>query len=60
MKKILSVHCSLPTESIAHLLNSCKKFKNFRSRRHNRIVSKISDFIKHSNTGFQVYENKMA
>ena len=34
------------TESIAHLLNGCfPTFKNYYSRRHNRIVNKISEFI---------------
>ena len=52
--------CSHSTESIAHVLNSCKIFKNFRSRRHDRIVSKIHNFIRDSNTRFQMYENKLA
>ena len=51
--------CTHPTESVAHLLNSCTRFTNFRSRRHDRIVSKINQFIK-NNTDFTTYENKMA
>ena len=50
--------CHHPCESMAHLLSSCPKFKNFRSRRHDRIVSKLYDFIK-SNSEFNVYENKL-
>lgn len=52
--------CHHPSESMAHLLNSCQKFKNFRSRRHDRIVSKLCDFIKQGNSAFEVHENKMA
>ena len=53
------VLCSHPTESMAHLLNSCTRFKNFRSRRHDRLVSKIHQFVK-DNTEYDIYENKMA
>ena len=52
--------CHHPSESMAHLLNSCQKFKNFRSRRHDRIVSKLCDFIKQGNSAFEVHENKLA
>ena len=51
--------CSHPTESMAHLLNSCKRFRNFRTRRHDRIVSKIAQFIG-NNSIFETHENKMA
>ena len=51
--------CGHSTESMAHMLNSCVKFKNFRSRRHDRIVSKIVNFITKCNVEFLVYENKM-
>ena len=51
--------CLHPTESMAHLLNSCKKFKSFRTRRHDRIVSKITQFIRNNST-FDTHENKMA
>lgn len=50
--------CHHPSESMAHLLNSCPKFKNFRSRRHDRLVSKLFDFIK-GNSQFDVFENKL-
>lgn len=34
------------TESMAHLLNGCfATFKNYYSRRHNRIVNKVAEFI---------------
>ena len=51
--------CQSPTESMAHLLNSCKTFKNFRTRRHDRIVSKIACFI-NRNSEFCTHENKAA
>ena len=33
--------CHQHTESIAHLMNGCKEFHNFYSRRHNRIADKL-------------------
>ena len=52
--------CRHPSESIAHLLNSCRRFQNFRSRRHDRLVSKLCEFIKSGQHDCEVHENKMA
>ena len=38
--------CHSDTVSVAHLLNSFNKFKNFYSRHHNRSANKIAEFIK--------------
>ena len=52
--------CGHQSESMAHLLNSCIRFKNFRSRRHDRIVSKLCQFVRQSNNDFVVHENKLS
>ena len=53
--------CSHATESMAHVLNSCKVFNNYYSRRHDRIVSKIFSFLeKLIDDDFVIYSEKMA
>ena len=47
-------------ESMAHLLNGCLTFKNFYSRRHNRIVNKIAEFIVESNHRLRIVVDKCA
>ena len=37
--------CRNHTESMAHLMNGCHEFRNFYSRRHNRIADKVEDVI---------------
>ena len=47
------------SESMAHVLNGCfRVFKNFYSRRHNRIVNKIGDFINSSSDDRVVHIDK--
>ena len=47
------------TESIAHLLNGClNTFGNFYSRRHNRVVEKISELLKECHNRYRIYNEK--
>ena len=46
--------CHQHTESVAHLMNGCREFHNFYSRRHNRIADKIFEVISGSLSGFQL------
>ena len=51
--------CNYKTESIAHVLNGCMKvFKNFYSRRHDRIVDKIHSVIKDLDLNCESFNNK--
>ena len=53
--------CKHATESMAHVLNGCKQFQNYYSRRHNRIVSSIFNFLKqYCIDGFSIQTEKMA
>ena len=50
-------HC---TESMAHLLNGCQTgFKNFYSKRHDRIVDYIFEKIKKIDRRYKAYKNKL-
>ena len=51
--------CRSHTESMAHLMNGCHEFRNFYSRRHNRIADKIEDVLSQSNRRLRVYSNKL-
>ena len=51
--------CRNHTESMAHLMNGCHEFRNFYSRRHNRIADKVEDVISQSNRRLRVYSNKL-
>ena len=49
------------TESMAHLLNGCScidTFGNFYSRRHNRVVNIIAEFLSRSVSGYRIYVEK--
>ena len=47
------------TESIAHLLNGCfPTFKNYYSRRHNRIMNKISEYLSKIRSDAMVHVDK--
>ena len=49
----------LHTESMAHVLNGCiHHFKNYYSRRHDRIVEIISNFIKESIRRYRIHIEK--
>ena len=49
----------LHTESMAHVLNGCiHHFKNYYSRRHDRIVEIISNFIKESIRRYRIHIDK--
>ena len=49
------------TESMAHLLNGCfPTFKNYYSRRHNRLVNKISEFITNIRSDARVHVDKLS
>ena len=51
--------CNHVTESVAHLLNGCQNtFKNFYSRRHDRIVNKLFEEIKNIDKNFELHNNK--
>ena len=51
--------CFRKTESIAHVMNSCKEFQNFYSRHHDRIVTETCRIIKENRLRDRVYENKL-
>ena len=53
-------YCHRHTESVAHLLNGCNEFKKFYSRRHDRIVNKITEFIKENNPRTRISSNLLA
>ena len=51
--------CNNVTESIAHLLNGCQPtFKNFYSRRHDRIVDKLFEEFKNIDQNYEMHNNK--
>ena len=51
--------CNHITESMAHLLNGCQPtFKNFYSRRHDRIVDKLADELKNIDPEYELFNNK--
>ena len=52
--------CNHNIESIAHLMSSCRKFKDLYSRRHDRIVNTVSEKIRKSNPTSHLFVNKMA
>ena len=52
--------CNHNIESVAHLMSSCRKFKDLYSRRHDRIVSTVSEKIQKSNPASHLFVNKMA
>ena len=52
--------CNHNVESVAHLMSSCRKFKDLYSRRHDRIVSTVSEQIQNSNPASLLFVNKMA
>ena len=52
--------CHQHAESVAHLMNSCRKFHKFYSRRHNRIADKIFEVISGSLSGFQFHASIFA
>ena len=52
--------CHRHTESVAHILNGCNEFKNFYSRRHDRIVNKIDEFIKENKPWARISSNLLA
>ena len=51
--------CRAKPEYISHVVNGCSEFKNFYSRRHDRIVDKIADEVKSKYHPSGVYVNKM-
>ena len=52
--------CKHATETVAHVLNGCKRFRNFYSSRHDRIVNKIYEFLKLQKTSnSEIYKEKM-
>ena len=52
--------CHRHTESVVHILNGCNKFKNFHTRRHDRIVNKIAEFIKENKPRARISSNLLA
>ena len=52
--------CNHQTESVAHVVNSCAEFKNFYSRRHNRVVEIVRNFVKECQPRTPVYMDKLA
>ena len=42
------------------MMNGCREFHNFHSRRHNRIADKIFEMISGSLSGFLFHANKLA
>ena len=47
------------TESVAHLLNGCNRFKNFYTRRHDRVCEKLAIVFRKEIQNVNVYENKL-
>ena len=52
--------CNHHCESIAHLMNSCRKFSDLYSRRHDRVVDAIHMRIVKLDPSWKVFTNKMA
>ena len=51
--------CNEGTESMAHLLNSCRKYKDLYSRRHDRVVEFLGQKIQKKNSTSTLFVNKM-
>ena len=47
------------TESIAHLMNSCRNYKDLYSRRHDRVVEFLEQKIRKKNSISTLFVNKM-
>ena len=52
--------CTHNIESVAHLMGSCRKFKDLYSMRHDRIADTISEKIQRINPTSKLFVNKMA
>ncbi len=52
--------CNHHTESVAHLMNSCKKFKDLYSKRHDRIVDAVYQKMRRYNQTSVFFVNRMA
>ena len=52
--------CNHNIESVAHLMSSCRKWKDLYPRRHDRIVSTVSEKIQKSSPASHLFVNKMA
>ena len=51
--------CRRHTESVAHMMNGCSEFRNYYSKRHNRIGNKIAQEIRNTRIRWRVYEDKL-
>ena len=51
--------CNEKTESMAHLMNSCRKYKDLYSRRHDRVVEFLGQKIQKKNSTSTLFVNKM-
>ena len=51
--------CNERTESMAHLLNSCRKYKDLYSRRHDSVVEFLGQKIQKKNSTSTLFVNKM-
>ena len=52
--------CNYRCESVAHLMNSCRKFSDLYSRRHDRVVDAIHMRIEKLDPSLKIFANKMA
>ena len=50
--------CNERTESIAHLMNSCRKYKDLYSRKHDRVVEFLEQKIQKNNSTSTLFVNK--
>ena len=48
------------SESVAHLMNSCRKFSDLCSRRHDRVVDAIPMRIEKLDPSWKIFTNKMS
>ena len=51
--------CNEMTESIAHLMHSCRKYKDLYSRRHDRVVEALGQEIQEKNLTLKLFVKKM-
>ena len=51
--------CNERTESMAHLMNSCRNYKDLYSRRHDRVVEFLGQKIEEKNSTSTLFVNKM-
>ena len=51
--------CNERTESMAHLMNSCRNYKDLYSRRHDRVVEFLGQKIEKKNSTSTLFVNKM-